>query len=258
MASFGLSTSLSSLLPQPSDIFLQLGPVLAPLISNGEVDPPRYCKDAYERILCSDIPNLWKPAGSAAKGASPAFGHPLTSPMPFAESLSAQPTVTITFTVSNTPATIYSTLPVTLATSASSATHKSTIGLSSLQEVTNTHITGPVAQSTLSLTSQSVDPMMVGNPDPKRPKWRVPVIIGVAIVSMLGLSIVPLLIFSLAMKIKLKRAIKQQLRQGPRRHVAIGFDDSEQIRRERAVEGRFLIGFRKRIHDRAFAGRSWV
>ncbi|KAL8784832.1 MAG: hypothetical protein Q9213_003736 [Squamulea squamosa] len=158
---------------------------------------------------------------SATEEANPVFDQPLPAPMPFAESLRGQPTVTVTHFVSNTRPTVQPTLSRSSATLMSFASYESTES---------------ATQSILSSMSPSADPMMQGNPEPKHPKLHAIVVVGIALVSMLAFSIIPLLIFHLVIRMKLNKAIRQRLAQGRRRRAGMDFNDPEQTRRELAVE----------------------
>lgn len=255
MTSLSLKTDVSSFLPQPPITVLRPSPSVTPAMSKGDLDSILDCREGPRFTLCSDISAFSVPAVLGSEVSDTPSEEPLPARMPFADPHSILPTATITLTVAAAQTASRSTVQEADAAAMSSVPQRPTPGPTAQHGTSNT--TKPILTTLLPIPA-SADRIMRGNPEPKHPKLHTPIIVGIAIVSVLGLSIVPLLVFLFVIKIKLKRAIKRHLAQGPRGRVQGRFNNPEEVNRDFAVDGRFLAGFRRRIHDRAFIGRPWV
>ncbi|KAL9596474.1 MAG: hypothetical protein Q9219_005780 [cf. Caloplaca sp. 3 TL-2023] len=191
------------------------------------------------RSLCPD--GIATPMNSSDNTDPDSDDSPPLAPMPFATPLTTQPRLTMTSTArqpgktqnasSNLMTSPTHTLFVTM------TAHPSSSSSSSSAKPTPT---------------PTMDPMMHGNPEPRHPPLRPPYIIAIAILGALSLTTIPLLIFSVIVKYKLKKAIAFQLGQGPRQEREWGVYGWEEKRRDFVVDEGFLKGFRRR------AGRAWV
>ncbi|KAI4170065.1 MAG: hypothetical protein LQ343_005205 [Gyalolechia ehrenbergii] len=196
--------------------------------------------------------------GSGMQDNGPVLEHgpPALAPMPFATPNSMQLTVTMASTLQ--PAT-QSAIPEVSSTAIAPAADSSPTPLptKTLILTMTTHIhTRSSSSSSFSSpaakTSTSIEEaLMHGNPEPPHARLPTTTIIGIVVISILAFTIIPLLIFSLVVNYKLKKAIAFQLGQGPRREREWGFDGWVERRREYVGDEGFLKGFRRR------ANRIW-
>ncbi|KAI4209876.1 MAG: hypothetical protein LQ351_007230 [Letrouitia transgressa] len=220
-----------------------------PVIRNGAF--LRYCH-GQASAPCPSVPVVETYDSPAAQVTPTSLPNPLLAPMSF-----ANPQQPPTFT------SIYIAPSVSrsgLTTASSAHTSDHTLQISNPSpSLLPSDGTEPAlsASNTLPLTPILMDPMMLGNPTPPGAKLAIPVIIGLAIASLLGVTTISLLTFLLILKVKLHRAIEHQLAQGPRREAVPPFAGTEE-QRSALVEGRFLTGFRKRVHERAFRMSGWL
>lgn len=253
MALLSIYTQVGYSPPEPSTIVLRPSPIVS-YIPNGKTEPP-LCWLGSELSPCPIAPMVSASPGSGNEADSPV---PL-APMPFATPPMGQPIAPIDPT-EPTPADLRSPVPEVSAPSMTPPPDRPTSSAVLPLTSDTSVVTGGKADQQPSSPPVAIfdDPMMHGNPEPKHIKLHVPVIIGVVIVCMLGSAIIPLLIFSLVMKIKLRKAIERQVADGRRAHMVTGFGDPEEMRRDHMVDDKFMAMFRKRVHNRAFLGRSQV
>ncbi|KAL9044733.1 MAG: hypothetical protein Q9214_002149 [Letrouitia sp. 1 TL-2023] len=222
----------------------------APTIRDGAF--LRYCHGQVSRH-CHSVPVVETFDSPEAQAIPTSLPNPLLAPMPF-----ANPQQSPTFTSIFVDPSVSSSESTT-ASFAHTLTHTSHLSNPPPSLIPSDGTESPSsASNTLPLTPSSTDPVMLGNPTPPNTKPAIPIIIGLAIASVLGLTTAFLLIFLLILKIKLHRAIKHQLAQGPRREAVPHFAATEEQRRSTLVEGKFLTGFRKKVHVRAFRMSGWL
>ena len=240
MALSSVYTSLSSFLIEPSAIVLH--PTSTPsLISNGIKDPVPSCIAGPS--LCPDGPD-----SDPDNNGTGIDDEPSLAPMPFATLFGSHSTATVvSVTQTSRPATKSMSPKVSSLARTSSAEKPTLIPTQTLFVTMSTHI-----PPSTHVPAPTEDPMMHGNPEPIHPHLKPPVIFGIVIVSILACSIIPLFIFTLITKYKLRKAIAFQLGQGPRKEREWGFEGWQEQRREFEVDDGFLRAFRRR------AGRMWV
>ncbi|KAL8730685.1 MAG: hypothetical protein Q9166_003877 [cf. Caloplaca sp. 2 TL-2023] len=181
------------------------------------------CSDASDLVLSPDVPNFAGITGFGTEKEDPHFDKPLPAPMPFTKPTNIQPTVTVTLMIPAVQPPYFSTSTQANAAWMSTAPHEPIPAPSAPRETTETCTSTAPPQSRFAPTPTSADPMMKGNPEPKRPRMHEPVIIGVAI---------------------LKKAIKYQLAHGSRRLVETGFNTPDEWRRELVVDGKVYMLYR--------------
>ncbi|KAL8940459.1 MAG: hypothetical protein Q9211_002255 [Gyalolechia sp. 1 TL-2023] len=168
------------------------------------------------------------------------------APMPFATPLSMQ------LTVSTSQITRPSAMPEVSNSGIIPTVEPSSTSILILTMTTYTHTHSFSSSSPAAATSTPIEEaLMHGNPEPNNARLPTTTIVGIVVISILAFTSIPLLLFSLAVNYKLKKAIAFQLGQGPRRVREWGFDGWWERRREYVVDEGFLKGFRRR------ANRSW-
>ncbi|KAL8941967.1 MAG: hypothetical protein Q9216_001948 [Gyalolechia sp. 2 TL-2023] len=208
---------------------------------NGIKDPPPSCIAGPS--LCPD--GLKMPdSGMQENGPDLNNRPPALAPMPFATPPSMPPTVTI---ASTPQLVIPEVVPTTIAPEAESS--PTSLATETLILTMTTHTRSSSSSSPPAKTSTSMEEaLMHGNPEPPHARPPTITIIGIVVISILSVIITPLLIFSLVVNYKLKKAIAFQLGQGPRREREWGFEGWVEKRREYAVDEGFLKGFRRRAN----------
>ncbi|KAL9060861.1 MAG: hypothetical protein Q9206_000837 [Seirophora lacunosa] len=216
MASPSLHTSSGSFLSEPSPAVLHPRAV-GSLVPNDSAARAPAC--IADRSLCPDGAD--SPVYAQLQGGNES---PPLAPMPFA-----------------TPATMPPPPPPPPTSTAM------------LTSILTLYTAAPAGTSTpaVAAATPSTDPMLSGNPSPP---WHLhtSTIVGIAGNGVLAFSILPLLVFGLVMKWRLKKAKAFQLGQGPRRRVwdEAGWRGDEERRRELLVEDVFVRGFRRRAEGR--------
>ncbi|KAI4132974.1 MAG: hypothetical protein LQ338_000441 [Usnochroma carphineum] len=241
MASFSIYTSLNSFLSEPS-AFVPQPSLVAFHVPESTIGPSPACIAGPS--LCPDGPAspIYVGLGTEEHGPGSEEQPPL-APMPFATPQSMQLTVTALAVATFQPSMASNPSPIPTTTLTSIVTNFPS----------TTHHPSPTPAS-------SSDPMMHGNPEPAPTYLHTSTIVGIAINSVLALSIIPLLVFSLVMHFRLEKAKAFQLGQGSRREGqwGSGWQGDGERRRELAVEGKFLGRFRRKVQGRAFVGQRWI